>query len=448
MEFSRIIFLRVHVLFQQEFQVFRAHSETNDTAKGFIVDVLWKIFSRMTSSTSEKEIIDESLIQDSKERSHELKSVRLDDSSKEGQDLAQQPYTSTIEAEGKATFKNHIGIEEQSIYNSNGVNSSEASDVYVLGKEVVNVPSINITNNFGNTMVCDNSHFNVQPPKTEVETKIQNKESNPGVLKRLIFDGKQLSESQLKYGLANTHNRSEFCLERTVASEATFKVYTAINHCQHIDIKDNSSVINIPASTLGNINIFNNFGIIIVCDNMMLNYFNVLPNNDTVLSMRNKDGKQLDAGLNIEYDLANAYNRSEFCLGRFIGSSTTEDEATFKAHNATSHQPIQIHNNTSIMIITACDKRFEASDVAALSEEPANMLNVKITNNFGSTVVCDNSQVNIDTKPNDTIEIVNIQVEKAASPDQQRLIFNGKHLDDGLSNTKSSLTNRSEFCQP
>ena len=400
----------------------------------------------MTSSTSEKEIIDESLIKDPKERSHELKSVVLDDSSKQRHDLAQNPCTRIIEAEGKATFKNRIGIEEHdSSYNSNGVNSSEASDVYnALGKEVVNVPSINITNNFGNTMVCDNSHFNVQPPETEVKTKM---ESIPGVPKRLIFDGKQLGESQLKYGLANTHNRSEFCLERTIASEA-FKVYTAINHCQQIDIKDNSSVIIIPSSTLGNINIFNNFGIIIVCDNMMLNYFNVLPNNDTVLSMRNKDGKQLDAGLNMEYDLANAYNRSEFCLGRFIGSSTTEDEATFKAHNATSHQPIQIHNNTSIMIITACDKRLEASDVAALIEEPANMLNVKITNNFGSTVVCDNSQVNIDTKPNHAIEIVNIQVEKAASPDQQRLIFNGKHLDDGLSNTKSSLTNRSEFCQP
>ena len=153
----------------------------------------------MTSNTSEKEVIDESLIQDPKERSHELKSVGLDDSSiKERHDLAQQPYTSTIEAEGKATFKNRTGIEEQSSYTSNGVNSSEASDVNALGKEVT---SINITNNFGNTMVCDSSQFNVQPPKTEVKTKIQNKESIPSVLERLIFDGKQLGESQLKYVL-------------------------------------------------------------------------------------------------------------------------------------------------------------------------------------------------------------------------------------------------------
>ena len=312
----------------------------------------------MASDTSEKEIIDSSLIQDRKERCQESSN---EGSTEEIQLVQHEQSARTSNSEAvEAIPKTQIDPEHHSKFNSN---ASEAPDVTPLsGKEPANIGVyVDITNNFGIVIVCVNSQLIFEPGNTidELITKIQNSECINEEPKPITFNRKQLDshQSNKKYSRIN---RSEFC--QTNRSE----------FCRT--------------------------------------------------------------------------NRSEFCLGQ-----TTEDEATFKVHTATEHQPIHINNNSSIVIITFCSKYNSntsvASDVSSLSEEVSGTLNINITNNFGNVIVCDNGQINIDVQPNDTIEIITIQDKKGVSLDQQRLILDEKRFDGGQSNMENSLNNRSEFCQ-
>jgi hypothetical protein len=138
-------------------------------------------------------------------------------------------------------------------------------------------------------------------------------------------------------------NRSEFCLGQTTEDEATFKVYTATEH-QPIHINNNSSIVIITfcskynsntsvasdVSSLSeevsgtlNINITNNFGNVIVCDNGQIN-IDVQPN-DTIeiITIQDKKGVSLDQQSLIldekrfdggQSNMENSLNnRSEFC---------------------------------------------------------------------------------------------------------------------------------------
>jgi hypothetical protein len=260
----------------------------------------------MASDTSEKEIIDSSLIQDRKERCQESSN---EGSTEEIQLVQHERSARTSNSEaGEAIPKTQIAPEHHSKFNSN---ASEAPDITPLsGKEPANIGVyVDITNNFGIVIVCNTIDGLI--------TKIQNSECINEEPKPITFNRKQLQshQSNVKYSRIN---RSEFC---------------QINRSEFCRT-----------------------------------------------------------------------NRSEFCLGQ-----TTEDEATFKVYTATEHQPIHINNNSSIVIIKYNSNTSEASDVSALSEEVAKILNINITNNFGNIIVGDNSQINIDVQPHDTIEIITIQ---------------------------------------
>ncbi|CAB4000215.1 Hypothetical predicted protein [Paramuricea clavata] len=162
---------------------------TND--KGLVPENLLKIFNRMASDTSEKEIIDSSLIQDRKERCQESSN---EGSTEEIQLVQHEQSARTSNSEaGEAIPKTQIAPEHHSKFNSN---ASEAPDVTPLsGKEPANIGvCVDITNNFGIVIVCDNSQITFEPGNTidELITKIQNTECINEEPKPITFNRKQL----------------------------------------------------------------------------------------------------------------------------------------------------------------------------------------------------------------------------------------------------------------
>jgi hypothetical protein len=176
----------------------------------------------MASNIAEREIIDESFIADRKERSQQLSNAAFDVSAEEGQLV--QPCTFT--AKGEAPY---IAAEHQPIHIENNSSmiiisarskcnsdASESLDVSALSKELANILNIDITNNLGVVIVCENIqlNFGVQSGKTieELKATIRCNKGVPTDQLRSILDGKQLDSSQsnktVKDGLIN---RSEFC---------------------------------------------------------------------------------------------------------------------------------------------------------------------------------------------------------------------------------------------
>ena len=410
---------------------------------------------KMTSGYLEERITEKSLIEGSTERSHQPRNVGLDGSGEESRHLMNSCLQWTSPDADKATFKNHFGAEERG--SRDDLNSSEATDVRIQSEGMANIQNINITNNHGSAVLCGNSEFNFDAKslKTGVKAKQLNDESLKTVPKQPSLDGKPLDDDQLKHGSLNACNRSEFCLEEAKNSESSCKVYTA--HHQPTNINVNCGIVLILTSPIGsqlikrNINILNNFGIILVCENTEI-LFNVLSSNSVELKQNNEgpfDEKQLRGGQsNTKYGLAKSQNRSEFCLRQAVGLSTTEEEVKFEALNATcGDQPIQIRDNSGIVIIPVGSGQHHGNaSKASDCEEPADVENIEITNNFGNTVVCHDSRVNMNLLSKEAIRIVNVH-DRSTVPLHQKVMFDTKQLEDRLSEIRISSLNRSEFCQ-
>jgi hypothetical protein len=405
----------------------------------------------MASSCSESKIMDGSLIEDPMESFHQSRSVKssTDESCDPVNALNACPRT-TVEDESENSFRT---VQHDS--SCDGLNSSEATNVSISSEEMsTDVRNVNITNNLGSTLVCVKSEFNfdrTKPLKTEAEAKKLTNEAAVSLPNRLPFDEKQLGGDQLEYGSLNTNtNRSEFCLEEAKDSEASFKVYTAPYRYQLNNVEDNHGIIMIATSSPGalpserNVSITNNFGTILVCYNTDI-YFSGQPNNAVIF-----DGKPRfpNEQSSTKCDLAKSHNRSEFCLSQALGSLNIESGAKFEAlASATCDKPIQIQSNFGIVIINVCRKyRSQAPKTSSDPKEAVDEIeNINITNNFGNTVVCNESRVNIDLPANDAIKMIDIQDGKAVFLNQ-KLTFDGKQLEDGQSHVKCSLINRSEFC--
>ena len=412
---------------------------------------------KMTSGYLEGRIIDKSLIEGSTERSHQPRNVGLDGSGEESRHLMNSCLQWTSPDADKATFKNRFSAVERG--SRDDLNSLEATDVRIQSEGMANIQHINIKSNLGSAVLCGNSEFNFDAKslKTEVKAKQLNDESLKTVPKQPPLDGKPLDDDQLKHGSFNACNRSEFCLEEATNSESSCKVYTA--HQQPTNINDNCGIVLTLTRPMSNqlikrnINILNNFGTILVCENTEI-LFNVLSSNSVELKQNNEgiiifDGKQLRGGQsNTKYGLAKSQNRSEFCLRQAVGLSTTEEEVKFEALNATcGDQAIQICDNSGIVIIpVGSGQHHSNASKASDCEEPADEENIEISNNFGNTVVCHDSRVNINLLSKEAIRIVNVH-DRSTVALHQKVMFDTKQLEDRLLEIRISSLTRSEFCQ-
>mgnify|MGYP002803393100 CR=1 FL=1 len=117
-----------------------------------------------------------------------------------------------------------------------------------------------------------------------------------------------------------------------------------------------------------------------------------------------------------------------------------EAEDSFTSYTATENQPINIEHNSGVININACGKcgggPSESSDVNALTDQLTN-INVNVNNNFGIVIITSTGRsiVIYVPGPDSTTEDVKTKIqEKVGIPsDKQRLVFDGKNLEDGRS---------------
>ena len=106
---------------------------------------------------------------------------------------------------------------------------------------------------------------------------------------------------------------------------------------------------------------------------------------------------------------------------------------------ATENRPIYIENNYGVIHITACSCSKGNMD----STEASGITNVKIINNNGTIMICDNCQLNIDI-PNNTIEKfeTNMQDGEMIPPVQSALDNDNRNGMLEISSCAGNLTSR------
>ena len=118
---------------------------------------------------------------------------------------------------------------------------------------------------------------------------------------------------------------------------------------------------------------------------------------------------------------------------------TIEPCASSTNYFATENRPIYIENNYGVIHITACSCSKGNMD----STEASGITNVKIINNNGTIMICDNCQLNIDI-PNNTIEKfeTNMQDGEMIPPVQSALDNDNRNGMLEISSCAGNLTSR------
>jgi hypothetical protein len=118
---------------------------------------------------------------------------------------------------------------------------------------------------------------------------------------------------------------------------------------------------------------------------------------------------------------------------------TIEPCASSTNYFATENRPIYIENNYGVIHITA----FSCSKGNMDSTEASDITNVKIINNNGTIMICDNCQLNIDI-PNNTIEKfeTNMQDGEMIPPVQSALDNDNRNGMLEISSCAGNLTSR------
>ena len=168
------------------------------------------------------------------------------------------------------------------------------------------------------------------------------------------------------------------------------------------DVDDSASKKEVELRNL-TVNIKNNFGTIVVGRNTHLNFMST---NNAIQGMKLAKEDQEDDAVNLKQltfnsellhasqSKVNAYNRSEFCHGQVVVTSTQEcgsRSPNIKVYTA-KEQLVHIENNFGIIIVVYDSNSFKD----ASAQDTGMSYNLNVANNHGYIQLGNNTQLNVE----------------------------------------------------